>query len=277
MAQASGAKNVGKATFTDLDGGGGSFAVQFNPKELKLDEKASWKPSEEHGQSKPLLTYEKGEPTQLTMELIFDTTDTGDNVNSKFIQPLRDFMTARYKDDAVAADVKTDKPNVRPCYCLFEWGGFSFNGVVEKVNATFLMFSSDGTPLRAKVSVGMKERERSVSGGGGGGVTLTAGAIVSGSKTVTQVTGNVTTYTVKEGDTPASIANATGADERDIIHANNLPDPINLTPGEGLVIAATGELADVLHKQGQQENRGNWKDTEARTPFAESRTACGPR
>ena len=276
MAQASGAENVGKAFFKDLDGGN-VFTVQFNPKELKLDEKASWKPSEEHGQSQPLLTYEKGEPTSLSMELIFDTTDTPSvSVNSKFIQPLRDFMTARYKDDAVAADIDAEKSNIRPCYCKFQWGSqFTFDGVIEKVNATYLMFASDGTPLRAKVTVGMKERNRAVAAGGGGGVTLTAGGIVAGAQTVDQVTGNVTTYTVQEGDTATSVANATGADERDIMHANNLPNPISLTPGELLVIPATSKLADVLSKQGQKENRGKWKDTEARDPFAESRAQAG--
>jgi LysM repeat protein len=275
MAQASGAKNVDKASFTNLDGGSGTFVVQFNPKELKLDEKASWKPSEEHGQDKPLLTYEKGEPTSLSMDLIFDTTDTGANVNKTFIEPLRDFMTAKYKDKDVAADLNADTANVRPCYCKFQWGGFVFDGVVEKVNATFLMFGSDGTPLRAKVSVGMKERNRQITGGTGGGVTLTAGAIVVGGQTVQQVTGNVSTYTVQEGDTARSIANKTGADERDIMHANNLPDPISLEPGEFLVIPNTSKLADVLSKQGKKENRGKWKDTEARDPFAESRAQAG--
>ena len=114
MAQASGAKNVGKATFTDLDGSS-TFTVQFNPKELKLDEKASWKPSEEHGQTHPLLTYEKGEPTQLSMELIFDTTDNDDDVDKKFIQPLRDFMTAKYKNPYVSEDVDNPAPTRRPC------------------------------------------------------------------------------------------------------------------------------------------------------------------
>ena len=112
MAQASG---VEKARFESLDGGG-TFTVQFNPKELKLDEKASWKASDEHGEDEPHLTYEKGEPTALTMELIFDTSDTKENVNTKFIVPLRGFMTAQYEDaeakDATGAEHQSPEENL---------------------------------------------------------------------------------------------------------------------------------------------------------------------
>ena len=49
-----------KAFFTNVDLGGEIFHVQFNPKELKLDEKAIWADSGEHQADRPLLTYEKG-------------------------------------------------------------------------------------------------------------------------------------------------------------------------------------------------------------------------
>ena len=69
MAAASGGNEFGKAFFTNVDKDK-TFYVQFNPKEFKLDESAAWKPSDEHENDKPLLTYEKGNPTSVSMELI---------------------------------------------------------------------------------------------------------------------------------------------------------------------------------------------------------------
>ena len=65
MVPATGA-SYNKAFFTNVDTGG-VFYVQVNPKEFKLDEKANWKASDEHEEDKPLLTYEKGEPSVVTM------------------------------------------------------------------------------------------------------------------------------------------------------------------------------------------------------------------
>jgi len=266
MAQASG---VEKARFESLDGGG-TFTVQFNPKELKLDEKASWKASDEHGEDEPHLTYEKGEPTSLSMELIFDTSDSQENVNTKFIVPLRGFMTAQY-EDAEAKDATGGGSNKRPCYAKFIWGNFEFDGVVEKVNSTFLMFSTDGTPIRAKVQVGLKERKRPQHAiAGGGGVTLAAGPIVVGGGVAGLVEGQVKTYEVKEGDTIDKVAAKTGGESRNILKANGA-DPINLTPGEKLVIPMTDALADVLEARRRNEPKRNYKNNPPRDPFDESR------
>ena len=189
MVPATGA-SYNKAFFTNVDTGG-VFYVQFNPKEFKLDEKANWKASDEHEEDKPLLTYEKGEPSVVTMDLIFDSTDTGSNVNTSYVVPLRDFLTA----DVKLTDNQGDKMS-RPPYCKFTWGSFTFECVVEKVSVTFMMFKPDGTPIRAKVQVGLKERNRNIDGGGGGSVTLTAlGSMFSGASA------SARTYEVHEGDT----------------------------------------------------------------------------
>ena len=83
-----------KAFFTNTDTNE-VFYVQFNPKEFKLDEKATWKASDEQEATKPLLTYEKGEPTTVSMDLAFDSTDTGANVYDDYVIPLRDFLDER--------------------------------------------------------------------------------------------------------------------------------------------------------------------------------------
>ncbi|MCB9699145.1 MAG: LysM peptidoglycan-binding domain-containing protein, partial [Alphaproteobacteria bacterium] len=242
------ASSGSKAFFTNVDTGS-VFFVQFNPKEFKLDEKANWKASDEHENDVPLLTYEKGEPTVVTMDLVFDSTDDGTDVYKKYVEPLRDFLTA----DVNVSDNEGDKMK-RPPFCQFTWASFTFHCVVEKISATCLMFKPDGTALRAKVQVGLKERVRNVNGGGTDSVTLSAvGSMFSGAA------GKANTYTIQHGDTLSSVAAKTKAKARDIARANNIADPINLPPGKKLVIPADSKLADILAQQGKRKQDGNWQ------------------
>lgn len=249
MVPATGA-SYDKAFFTNVDTGG-VFYVQFNPKEFKLDEKAIWKASDEHEEDRPLLTYEKGDPSVVTMDLIFDSTDTGSNVNTSYVVPLRDFLTAGVS----VTDDQGDRSS-RPPYCKFTWGSFNFECVVERVSVTFMMFKPDGTPLRAKVQVGLKERnrDRDLDAGGGSSVTLTAvGSMFSGAST------SARTYEVHEGDTLTSIAQATGASYADIGAANGIDDPMELSAGQQLVIPADSRLARILAMQARGRQRGDWQ------------------
>jgi LysM repeat protein len=250
--------NSGKASFTNTDTNQ-VFTVQFNPKEFKLDDKANWKASDEHGKPTPMLTYEKGEPTTVTMDLIFDSSDVGDNVNDKFVIPLRDFLTA----DVPVVDKQTKQvKGQRPPYCLFTWGNFQFRGVVEKVSCTFLMFKSDGTPIRAKVQVGLKENGRGATSGGagGGGVVLTAG-VLSGSGTAAK------TYLSIPGDSTTSIAARFGASPQDIAMANNISDPMEIPPGTPLVIPANSKLAEILARQSMKHTPAYWKNDRKLEPY----------
>lgn len=237
-----------KAFFTNVDKGSEVFHVQFNPKELKLDEKAIWKPSGEHQEERPLLTYEKGDPSSLSVELIFDSTDTGSNCYDSHVKKLRAFLTTTVeKTDAQGNKVK------RPPYLRFTWGGFNFECVLETLGVQFLMFKPDGTPLRAKVTVGLKERERGRMGGSGNaGVKLSAmGSMFSGAD-------NVKTTTVQQGDTMSSVADRSGGDVRDMSEANNVDDPMNPPVGQQMVVPADSQQAAVLGAQNKSEAPNNW-------------------
>ena len=236
-----------KAYITNIDQGD-TFHVQFNPKELKLDEKAIWKPSGEHQTDKPLLTYEKGQPSSLSMELIFDSTDDGSNCYDSHVKKLRALLcTTVNLTDAQGNDVS------RPPYLRFQWSNFSFECVLESLGVQFLMFKPDGTPLRAKVTVGLKERKRSNLGGSSsGGVTLSAmGSMFSGAD-------NVKTTTVQQGDTMSSVSQRSGGDMREMAEANNVDDPMNPPVGENLVVPANGDQAAVMGAQGRSEAPNNF-------------------
>lgn len=236
-----------KAFFTNVDEGG-VFYVQFNPQELKLDEKAIWKPSGEHQADKPLLTYEKGQPSTLSMELVVDSTDDGSNCYDSHVKKLRAFLSSTVeKTDAQGNEVK------RPPFLRFTWGGFNFECVLETLGVQFMMFKPDGTPIRAKVTVGLKERKRGSMGGSTNGkVTLSAmGSMFSSAD-------KVQTTTVQEGDTLSNVSQRSNSDMRDVATANNVDDPMNPPVGEQMVVPNDSDQAAVIGAQNKSQAPSNW-------------------
>jgi contractile injection system tube protein len=77
---------------------------------------------------------------KLSMDLIYDTTDSGDDVRlhtqkvGKLMQP----------------DAGSDKV---PPVVQFEWGMYTFKGMLQQYQETIEFFSSDGVPLRATVKI----------------------------------------------------------------------------------------------------------------------------
>jgi Contractile injection system tube protein len=80
--------------------------------------------------------------TKFDVELIFDTTETGDDVQAA-IDPLK-------------AMVMLDKSGNALPKVTFRWGNFAFTGTIESFGETFDFFSPDGVPLRCAVQVAMK-------------------------------------------------------------------------------------------------------------------------
>ncbi len=270
-----------KAYFIN-DDGGATFYVQFNPKEMKLDEAAAWKESEEFQIDKPLVEFDRGKASSLTMELIFDTTDSGDDVREKWTSKLAGFVSVTVSDTDNVHDA------TRPPRCTFNWGSFSFPAVIEKVSTSFIMFASNGNPLRAKVSITLKERcEDQIGTGSKEGVTLSApvsafggrsnsrtesakisagagqgqsaaaqdhaGVGTNATQTATGFTG-VSTYTVQEGDTLSGIALFLSIEFWWIACANNIDDPMNLTPGDTLVIPPNQQCAEIFQHMPPEDN-----------------------
>jgi LysM repeat protein len=282
MSQSGGSE---KAYFTH-DDYGAVFHVQYNPKEFKFDEAVAWKDSKEFSVWKPLVEFDRGKPASLSMELIFDTTDTGDNVDEKWVSKIRAFLAVNVPAFA------NEKLTLRAPYCTFCWGSYEFAGVVESLGVSYLMFKTDGTPLRAKVSVKMKERNDDiflwagndsvvlsapVSMFRGGGASDPARAQATGAAAITsdgsaaaergaqsdryqattQATGftGVTTYTVQEGDTLSGIALKLGIEFWWLAAANNVRDPLNLEPGTQLVVPPNAPIAGIF---AARPSGGNW-------------------
>jgi hypothetical protein len=82
--------------------------------------------------------------TKLAVELLFDTSQTGDDVR---------FYSAKVAFFMKPAGPASQKAKRSPPGVSFEWGTFSFAGVVDSLSETLDYFSEDGTPLRAAIQL----------------------------------------------------------------------------------------------------------------------------
>ena len=140
-------QELAKATVTLLDGRnkGRVTDVLFNPTEYSVEYSAAFQETSPPGLSSPIIQFVNGNAQVLTMDLLFDTyTDGGGADVTAITGPLLDTLS-------IDADLHAP-PRVE-----FRWGSFSFRAVVEKITQKLTMFRSDGTPVRANLSVTFKQ------------------------------------------------------------------------------------------------------------------------
>ena len=141
---------------TPSDSQGASLEVQYNPSELTFAKGAQIAEIPVPGLDTPLLQYVRGLAETTSIELFFDTTDDGTGAEAKPVTK---------KTDEFYRLIKADKETHAPPVLLFTWGGTSFPGgrrdglrcVVTSVRQQFTMFAPNGMPLRAKLTVELKE------------------------------------------------------------------------------------------------------------------------
>lgn len=119
--------------------------MQFNPVSLQLSISNTL---EEKGRKNEKKQYVTKTSTQLSMELIFDSTDDGSDVRIK-TEKFASFMAPQGQ-----GNTKT------PTVVVFEWGTFKFQGLVESYKETLDYFSSSGVPLRASMNLGLASQEK---------------------------------------------------------------------------------------------------------------------
>ena len=138
---------IAKATFTVEGGSGAPLEVQFNP--VSLEHTIANQLQGEGGQAAQHVSSSSAE---LSLELIFDTTDTGADVRTK-TNPVANLMKpggGQSGDDAA---------RLAPPRVTFDWGAFRFQGLVKSFKETIDYFSADGVPLRATVSLTLSSDE----------------------------------------------------------------------------------------------------------------------
>jgi LysM repeat protein len=189
-----------------------SIPVLFNPTQYSLDQANSIAEVGVPGLSAPILQYVRGNGRTLTMDLFFDTYEQQSDV--------------RDHTDLIYGLLNVRGPLHRPPVCTFTWGHFNFDCVVERVGGRFTLFLADGTPVRATLSVTMKE-------------FVEVDLLVRNPPL--ESADHAKTYVVRRGDTLAAIAAKEYGDPakwRPIADANRLDNPRVLPPGTRLALPA---------------------------------------
>lgn len=215
----------------DLKPAGNKLYAQFNPTEVQFAKQAQLAEIAIPGLDSPLLQFVRLQDEKITLELFFDTTDTGMDENAKSVTLLTDPFYELLKIDSDAH---------APPRLVFGWGSAfpgshitdtkqqrkAFNCVVDSVTQHFTLFSPNGTPLRAKLNVGLREYKR---------LSDQIAQLNLQSADVSK------SYVVQSGDTLPKIAYQAYDDPtawRVIADANGIDDPTVLVPGAVLSLPA---------------------------------------
>lgn len=207
---------------------GAALDVLFNPTEYTLAKSAQFAEVPIPGLDSPLLQFVRGQTETLTVDLFFDTSDAGGTGAEA------ESVTA--KTDPFYQLIKIEAESHAPPVVLFSWGGeafpghrtyetlagqnrYGFKGVVESVRQRFTFFSSTGLPLRATLSLTLKEYKtlhEQIAELNLNSPDRTKAHVVREGETITRI---------------AELAHDNGADWRAIALWNGIEDPLALEPG----------------------------------------------
>lgn len=138
--------------------------VQFNPTELSFDKGVQLAEITIPGLDAPLQQFVRGNAEKLTLELFCDSTEQGIGLNARSVTEETDkfYQLVKIVPELHAPPVVTvfwhdqfSGNNVHKA-----WGSHrrtSFTGVAENVRQRFTMFSPEGVPLRATVTLILRE------------------------------------------------------------------------------------------------------------------------
>lgn len=201
---------------------GSKIECMFNPESFSFATKNRWESDRIPGKGTPSLRFAGGSGGSFSLNLMFDTTGTGDPV-TKHTGKLLELMEI----DTKLAGYDKAKNNGRPPWVKFHWGTHvhSFKAVIVSTNVTFTYFSNEGLPLRAKVDLTLEQYEADANWG---------------PQNPTSGTPNPNrTHQVQVGDTLDRVAARYYGDAtkwREIAELNRITDPLDLRPGHVLAI-----------------------------------------
>jgi hypothetical protein len=198
----------------------------FNPEQLTVEKSNHYAAVNIPGLSTPVFQFVRGEARTVTMDLFFDTYEEGLDVRI-FTDRITGWdagsMFSKLPDIAKGLmDIDSDLH--APPICLFIWGAFIFQCFIERATKRFTMFLPLGIPVRATVTVTLKEYRE---------VDIQVKELNLQSSDLTKK------RVVQEGDSLWSIAAKEYGDPADwrlIADANRIANPRWLETGRELVI-----------------------------------------
>lgn len=185
--------------------------ICFNPTEYQIQKQNNFADINIPGLETPPIQFIRGSGEKLTTEFLVDTSDTLEDVRTKYVNRLRGLLNIQQELHA-------------PPIVQFVWDQDVFRGVLESLNVTYVMFRPDGVPIRAKLSVSLKQYR----------------TVKEQVKDRPKLSPDFDkAYTVVRGDSLSRIAHLLFHDAskwREIAKANDIRDPRRLQPGMTLTI-----------------------------------------
>lgn len=142
-------QRVKKAELHSLDGDKYNFEFMFNPNEISINRKANV--TENRGarteqQGIPKVSFAHPNATTITINnIIIDVYESSDRDLGKKLEKL-------------TQTVKFVEGKDRPPIYIFMWGNINYlRCYVESINYQLILFLPDGSPVRAKASITLKE------------------------------------------------------------------------------------------------------------------------
>jgi hypothetical protein len=195
---------------------GAQVEVQFNPQSLKVSYSNQFSGGEQpQGQSRQFIGTSV---TKLSMELWFDVT-------LSVRKPSLSFTDVRKATERLIVFLKLKDPtdknqtNRVPPNLKFQWGSFLFTGTMDSLDETIDLFSPEGVPLRASVSISITKHDLSLE-------PATPAAASS------NPIGTTPLATAISGDSVSQLAAQAGiSDWQSVARANGIDNPRTLQPG----------------------------------------------
>jgi hypothetical protein len=185
--------------------------LRFNPTEYQIQKQNTYAEVAIPGLDSPPLQFVRGGCARLTTDVLVDTSDSLDDVRERYLDKIHQVM-------------KVESEKHAPPRVAFVWDREVFTGVLEQATTTYQLFTEKGVPIRAKVSLAIKEH-------------VPVEVQVNQARTASPDFDKA--YTVRRGDTLTSIAAWAYKDAtawRAIALANDIRDPRRLVPGTVLAL-----------------------------------------
>jgi hypothetical protein len=209
------------------------FEAKYRPTEYTLSKNVQYAEHPIPGLDTPILQFVRGQAETVSLDLFFDTTDKGMG---------GDATPVTTETDKFYRLVKINGTQHAPPVCLFTWGKRGFAGssfvdrglanqnrngmtcVIESLRQRFSFFSDDGVPLRATLTVGLKEYK-----------SIQRQLFELNPQSADQTH----SYTLRQGETLNDVADAVYGDPnawRPIADRNGVTDPLAVAAGSILEI-----------------------------------------
>jgi Contractile injection system tube protein/LysM domain len=198
----------------------------FNPQQYTVSKLNQWSTTLVAGASLPALQFGGGLGRELTLQLLFDASDSAS-------EDVRNVTDRLFMMMEVTVPAGGDPAAAQPPTVTFAWGPtVGFTAVARQLNIQYTLFGPSGAPIRALCTLTLVQYAKADS-------RSTSGPAEDESSIVQSTTPPPAVHTVSEGDSLPSIAQSAYGDAsrwREIAQTNEIDDPLRPPRGQSLAI-----------------------------------------